>query len=88
MIQKELEVLTRAGIHARPASVISTIAQKYPCSVTIVKDSMTINAKSIMGIITLGAIYRTKLTLITEGEGEEECADEMEKAFLNRFDVQ
>ena len=87
MIQKELEVLTRAGIHARPASVISTIAQKYPCNVTIVKDSMTINAKSIMGIITLGAIYKTKLTLITEGEGEEECADEMENAFLNRFDV-
>ena len=87
MIQKELEVLTRAGIHARPASVISSIAQKYPCDVTIVKENMTINAKSIMGIITLGAIYRTKLTLITDGEGEEECADEMEKAFLNRFDV-
>ena len=88
MIERELEVLTRAGIHARPASVISSIAQKYPCEVSIVKENMKINAKSIMGIITLGAIYKTKLTLITDGEGEKECADEMEEAFLNRFDVQ
>ena len=86
MIEKELEVLTRAGIHARPASLISSIAQKYPCDVSFIKENMTINAKSIMGIITLGATYRTKLTLVTDGEGEAECANEMEKAFLNRFE--
>lgn len=86
MTERELEVLTRAGIHARPASLISSIAQKYPCDVKIIRDSMTINAKSIMGIITLGATYGTTLKLVTDGEGETECADEMEKAFLNRFE--
>lgn len=86
MVTKELEVLTRAGIHARPASLISTIANKYRCSVTIQKDTMTINAKSIMGIITLGATYKTRLTLITEGEGEEEAASEIEDAFKRRFE--
>ena len=85
MTEKELTVLTRAGIHARPASMISQIASSYPCDVTIKYGTMTINAKSIMGVITLGAIYKTKLTLITDGEGEEECADRIEEAFLSRF---
>lgn len=86
MVTKELEVLTRAGIHARPASLISTIANRYRCSISLVRDTMTINAKSIMGIITLGATYKTKLTLICDGEDEDEAAKEIESAFSRRFE--
>lgn len=88
MITKDLEVLPRAGIHARPASIIAETANKFSSSIEIEKENMRINAKSIMGIITLGATYKTKLKLICNGNDEEEAAKEMEKLFLNRFEVE
>ena len=82
---KALEVLNRAGIHARPASLISSIASKYKSDITIGKETMRINAKSIMGVITLGATYGTKLELFVEGDDEALAADAIETLFKNRF---
>lgn len=86
MITKELEVINRAGIHARPASQIVTLANKYKSDIFFSKGSMKINAKSIMGIITLGATYKTKLTVSVEGEDEEALLNAMEGLFNNRFE--
>ncbi len=86
MTKRNLEVLTRAGIHARPAAVIAGTANKFECHIEIEKDTMKINAKSIMGIITLGATYKSKLTLICDGKDEELAADAIEKLFMNRFE--
>ena len=86
MTTRDLEVLTRAGIHARPASMIAETANRYESKIEIEKENMRINAKSIMGIITLGATYRTKLHLICEGSDEEEAAEAMEILFRNRFE--
>ncbi len=85
MVTRTLEVLNRAGIHARPASLISSIASKYKSDITIGKDTMRINAKSIMGVITLGATYGTKLELFVEGDDEALAADAIETLFKNRF---
>ena len=64
MISKELEVLNRAGIHARPASEIAKTASSFKCDIFFEKENMKVNAKSIMGVITLGATYKTKLLCI------------------------
>lgn len=88
MITKELEVLNRAGIHARPAAEIAKCAQKFKSDISLSLDSMTINAKSIMGIITLGAIYKTKLTCTCNGDDENDAIDAIEALFLHRFDAQ
>ncbi len=48
---------------------------------------MRINAKSVMGIITLGATYRTKLTCICDGEDETEALQAMTRLFANRFET-
>ncbi len=85
MVTRTLEVLNRAGIHARPASLISSIASKYKSDITIGKETMRINAKSIMGVITLGATYGTKLELFVEGDDEALAADAIETLFKNRF---
>ncbi len=85
MVEKTLEVLNRAGIHARPASMISSVASKFLSDITIEKGTMKINAKSIMGVITLGATYGTKLKLYASGPDESEAANTIEGLFKNRF---
>lgn len=86
MISKELVVETRAGIHARPASQIVKTAQRYRSNIFFVKDDMKVNGKSIMGIITLGATYKSRILCICEGEDENELFAAMSALFANRFE--
>ncbi len=86
MIEIELEVKGRAGIHARPASVLAKTASSFRSSVFIIKDTMKINAKSIMGIITLGATYKTRLLFQIDGDDEQEAMAAIEKLFDNQFE--
>jgi phosphocarrier protein HPr len=86
MVVREVEVMNRAGIHARPAALIVKVANQFSSNLYMEKDRMKINGKSIMGIITLGAAYKSKLTILTEGSDEDEAADAIERLFLNRFE--
>ncbi|MDD3822930.1 MAG: HPr family phosphocarrier protein [Sphaerochaetaceae bacterium] len=86
MIEREVEVLNRAGIHARPAALIVKVANQFASNLYMEKDKMKINGKSIMGIITLGAAYKSRLMISTEGPDEQEAADAIEQLFLNRFE--
>ena len=86
MIEREVEVLNRAGIHARPAALIVKVANQYDSTMYIEKDRMKIKGKSIMGIITLGAAYKSRLVITTEGPDEEEAAEAIAQLFLNRFE--
>ncbi len=85
MIQREVRVANRAGIHARPAAMIVQTASRFDSQIMLGKDSEEINAKSIMGIITLGAGYDTVLNLTVEGSDEQEAADAVATLFENRF---
>ncbi len=85
MIQREVRVANRAGIHARPAAMIVQTASRFDSRIMLGKDSEAINAKSIMGIITLGAGYDTVLSLTVEGPDEQEAADAVATLFENRF---
>lgn len=86
MIEREVVVRNRAGIHARPAALIVQTASQFSSHIEFKNSHDTINAKSIMGIITLGAAYKSRLTISTEGPDEEEAADAIEQLFLNRFE--
>lgn len=86
MVTKELIVQNRAGIHARPASTIAKVSQRYSSEITLTSGTMTINAKSIMGIITLGAIYKTPITVTCDGCDENEAMDALQSLFENRFE--
>lgn len=85
MKTRSVKILNRAGIHARPASLIVQTAQQFDSSIWIEKENVKINAKSIMNILTLGATYNTELTLSAEGEDEEEAVDELAQLFDNKF---
>lgn len=86
MIEREVTVLNRAGIHARPAALIVQTAGSFESHIEFRKDRESINAKSIMGIITLGAGYKTKLTILAEGDDETEAVERLAQLFETRFE--
>jgi len=86
MIEKMTVIKNRAGIHARPAALIVQTAGKFKSKIFLQKGDDRINAKSIMGIITLGAGFDTEMRIITDGEDEAEAADAIDRLFQNRFE--
>ncbi len=86
MVSKELVVLNRAGIHARPAAMIVKVANKYKSNIFFIKDTIEVNAKSIMGIITLGASFKSKIEVKCDGDDEKDMLDAITNLFNNRFE--
>lgn len=86
MVEKILTVKNRAGIHARPAAIIAQTANKFQCEINLTRDDTTVNAKSIMGVIAMGAGYNTQMTLICEGADESEAASVIEALFDSKFE--
>ncbi|TVR51438.1 MAG: HPr family phosphocarrier protein [Spirochaetaceae bacterium] len=86
MTEREIVVKNRAGIHARPAALIVQTAGKFDSKIMFQKDGEAINAKSIMGIITLGAAYNTALTITADGADEAAAVDALATLFENRFE--
>ena len=86
VIEKILTVRNRAGIHARPAALIAQTANKFAAEIILEKESTTLNAKSIMGVITMAAGYNTTLTLRVEGSDEADAADAIAKLFESKFE--
>ncbi|MDC7241495.1 MAG: HPr family phosphocarrier protein [Spirochaetales bacterium] len=86
MVQKNTKVKNRAGLHARPAAMIVQIASQYESTIFIEKGSEKINAKSIMGILTMGAGYDTDVVISAEGSDEQGALDAMFALFESRFE--
>jgi phosphocarrier protein len=86
MTEKVITVINRAGIHARPSAILVQTTKNFSSNIYIEKNSDRINAKSIMGIITLGASYGTELKIIAEGEDEEAALEAVVKLFESKFE--
>ena len=85
MIEKTLIVKNRAGVHARPAALIAQTANKFRCELTLVLGNTEVNAKSIMGVITMAAGYNTSITLKADGSDEEKAVQAIEALFDSKF---
>ncbi len=86
MIRKDTKVMNRAGLHARPAALIVQTASQYESTIYIEKDSEKINAKSIMGLLTMGAAYGTELAISAEGSDAEDAVNALIDLFEKRFE--
>jgi phosphocarrier protein len=86
MIEKEVTIINRAGMHTRPAAALVKIASKYKTEFFIYKDGMEINGKSIIGVMTLAAEKGSKLSLRLVGEDETAAAEEIIALFERGFD--
>ena len=65
------------GIHARPAGELVKVAAKYPCEIKIEKDGRSVDAKRIMGIMSLGVKCGEEITVTVEGEDEDTAVEKM-----------
>jgi len=86
MTERILTIPNRAGIHARPAAVIVQAAKDFRCNIYFEKDHERINAKSIMGLLTLGATYGTEIKILAEGEDEKEAIEAIVRLFETKFE--
>ncbi|MDR1418089.1 MAG: HPr family phosphocarrier protein [Endomicrobium sp.] len=85
MKEKIIIVSNKMGLHARPAAMLVQTTSKYKSSVKIIKDDFDIDAKSIMGIMTLAAGQGSELKFVAEGPDENEVLAELENLFKSNF---
>lgn len=71
MIEQVTTIQNRLGLHARPAAEFVKLAGKYRAEISVGKDGMWVNGKSIMGVMTLAAEFGSKVTVRAEGEDAE-----------------
>ncbi len=72
-VETEVILTNPTGLHARPASLLVQTAAKFKSSITLEKDGRSVNAKSIMGVLSLGADKGSKIKISVEGEDAEEA---------------
>jgi phosphocarrier protein HPr len=85
MIEREVTVRNRAGLHTRPASMLVKTASQFDAEIFLRRDNYEINGKSVIGVMTLAAEQGATLDLIVEGQDEEEAADAIADLFRDGF---
>ena len=80
MISKNLTVVNPSGLHLRPAGVLSQTAMKFKSDITIVSGEKKIVAKSVLNVMAAGIKCGTEITLICDGEEEEEAMKTVSQA--------
>ncbi len=86
MIEREVTIRNRTGLHTRPAATLVKTAAGFQSDFIIIKDDMEINGKSIIGVMTLAAEQGSKLLLRFDGPDEEEAATAVVGLFERGFD--
>jgi phosphocarrier protein len=86
MYRETVRVINRAGVHARPAALLVQIAKDFKSEIYMERGSDRINGKSIMGVITLGAAYGAEITIMAEGEDEQEAVKALVHLFETKFE--
>jgi phosphocarrier protein len=86
MVEREVTIRNRSGIHTRPAATLVKVAAKFKAEFTIIKDGMEINGKSIIGVMTLAAEQGSTMLLRFEGADENEAAAAVIDLFERGFD--
>ena len=85
MPEREAKIVNKLGIHARPAAEIVKTAGKFKSNITIVRDDLEVNAKSIMGVMMLAAECGATITLRAAGEDAEAALDALCAVIANKF---
>ena len=84
-LEKTFTIVNSLGLHARPAAMVVQTANKFRSDVQFEKDGLQINAKSIMGVLTLAAGRGSTVVVICEGEDAEAALAALAKVFESGF---
>ena len=86
MLERELTVSNRLGLHARATAKLVQVLSGYRCNATLSAKGREVNAKSIMGVMLLAAGQGTPVIVRVDGEGEAEALEAVALLFERRFD--
>ncbi|MCH5186848.1 MAG: HPr family phosphocarrier protein [Oscillospiraceae bacterium] len=85
MVSKEIVVQNQVGLHARPATFFIQKANEFKSSILVSKDDRKINAKSLLGVLSLGVTRGTAILVEAEGPDEQEAVDALEALIASNF---
>lgn len=85
MPERSVQIVNKQGVHARPAAEIVKTAARFRSEITLVKDDVTVNGKSIMGVMMLAAECGSTVLLRAEGEDADAALDALATLVANKF---
>lgn len=85
MLVKDVVVQNQVGLHARPATFFIQKANEFKSSIWVEKDDRRVNAKSLLGVLSLGIVGNTKIKIIADGADEAEAVDSLVKLVMSGF---
>jgi len=85
MIERTVRIVNKNGLHARPAAEIVKLAAKFNSEITITKDDLDVNGKSIMGVMMLASEHGSDITFRAEGPDAQQALDALATLVSNKF---
>ncbi len=85
MVEKEVQITNKLGLHARPAAMVVQAASKFKSEIRFIRDELVVNGKSILSVMTLAAEKGSTIKIRVEGEDEEKALGELVQLFESRF---
>ena len=86
MYSNAVKVQNQVGLHARPATFFIQKSNEFKSSIWVEKDERRVNAKSLLGVLSLGIIGGTDITIIADGVDEKRAADELALLVNSKFE--
>ena len=86
MLQREVEIINKLGLHARASARLTQVAGRFEAAVWLSRNGRRVNAKSIMGVMMLAAGKGSTLVIETDGPDEDDAMRCLEQLVANRFD--
>ncbi len=85
MAERSVQIVNKHGLHARPAAEVVKAASRFKADITISRDDLEVNGKSIMGVMMLAAEYGAMITLRASGPDAEDALDALSTLVASRF---
>jgi len=85
MVEREVQIENKLGLHARPAAEVVKTAAKFKSDITICRDDLEVNGKSIMGVMMLAAEHGSRITLRADGPDEVQAVDALSELIASKF---
>lgn len=85
MVSNEVTVKNSVGLHARPATFFIQRANEFKASIWVEKDERRVNAKSLLGVLSLGIVKGTNISIIADGSDEEDAVKTLVELIESNF---
>lgn len=85
MAERSVQIVNKHGLHARPAAEMVKAASRFKSDITIARDDLEVNGKSIMGVMMLAAEFGASITLRASGPDADDALDALEALVSSRF---